>query len=119
MEGKTIPEIFAEGGEDAFRRCESEAVSEVSKVTGAVIACGGGVVTREENYYALAENGYIVFLDRDISELSALGRPISQAVPAERLYRMRLPLYLGWCDASAAIHGESPEETAADIINML
>ena len=119
MEGKTIPEIFAEGGEDAFRRCESEAVSEVSKVTGAVIACGGGVVTREENYYALAENGYIVFLERDISELSALGRPISQAVPAERLYRMRLPLYLGWCDASAAIHGESPEETAADIINML
>ena len=119
MEGKTIPEIFAEGGEDAFRRCESEVVAELSKVTGAVIACGGGVVTREENYYALAENGRIIFLDRDIALLSAEGRPISQAVPAETLYRRRLPLYTGWADDRVRIQNEAPEETVSRIINML
>ncbi len=119
MEGKSIPEIFAEGGQEAFRRYESETIAELSKVTGAVIACGGGVVTREENYYALAENGHIIFLDRDISLLPTEGRPISQAVPAETLYRMRLPLYVGWADDMVKITNDEPEETALRIINMM
>ena len=119
MAGKSIPEIFAEDGEDAFRQAESEAARELSKVTGAVIACGGGVVNREENYYTLAENGHIVFLNRDISLLPTDGRPVSQAVPLERLYRIRLPLYRSWCDDEIEITGNSPEETAAHIMNML
>lgn len=119
MAGKSIPEIFAEDGEDAFRQAESEAAGELSKVTGAVIACGGGVVNREENYYTLAENGHIVFLNRDISLLPTDGRPVSQAVPLERLYRIRLPLYRSWCDDEIEITGNSPEETAAHIMDML
>lgn len=119
MTGKSIPEIFAESGEEEFRRIEAEAVSEVSKVTGAVIACGGGVVTREENYYPLAENGHIVFINRDISLLSTVGRPVSQAVPAERLYRMRLPLYRSWCDDEIEITEYTADEAAAHIIDML
>lgn len=119
MAGKSIPEIFAEDGEDAFRQAESEAAGELSKVTGAVIACGGGVVNREENYYTLAENGHIVFLNRDISLLPMDGRPVSQAVPLERLYRIRLPLYRSWCDDEIEITGNSPEETAAHIMDML
>ena len=119
MSGKSIPEIFAEDGEDAFRQAESEAARELSKVTGAVIACGGGVVNREENYYTLAENGHIVFLNRDISLLPTDGRPVSQAVPPERLYRIRLPLYRSWCDDEIEITGNSPEETAAHIMDML
>lgn len=119
MAGKSIPEIFAEDGEDAFRQAESEAARELSKVTGAVIACGGGVVNREENYYTLAENGHIVFLNRDISLLPTDGRPVSQAVPLERLYRIRLPLYRSWCDDEIEITGNSPEETAAYIMDML
>ena len=118
MAGKSIPEIFAEDGEDAFRQAESEAARELSKVTGAVIACGGGVVNREENYYTLAENGHIVFLNRDISLLPTDGRPVSQAVPPERLYRIRLPLYRSWCDDEIEITGNSPEETAAHIMDM-
>ena len=118
MAGKSIPEIFAEDGENAFRQAESEAARELSKVTGAVIACGG-VVNREENYYTLAENGHIVFLNRDISLLPTDGRPVSQAVPLERLYRIRLPLYRSWCDDEVEITGNSPEETAAHIMDML
>lgn len=119
MEGKSIPEIFAEGGEEAFRRCETEVIAELSKVTGAVIACGGGVVTREENYYLLAENGRIIFLERDISQLSAEGRPISLAVPAEVLYNRRLPLYVGWADDMVMTGGRGPEEMASHIISMI
>lgn len=119
MAGKSIPQIFADDGEEAFRQIESEAVVEVSKVTGAVIACGGGVVTREENYYPLAENGHIVFLNRDISLLSTVGRPVSQAVSAERLYRMRLPMYRSWCDDEIEITEYTPETAALHIIDML
>ena len=119
MAGKSIPQIFADEGQAAFRQLETEAVAELSKLTGAVIACGGGVVTREENYYPLAENGHIVFLNRDISLLSTVGRPVSQAVPVERLYRMRLPLYRSWCDDEIEITDYMPEAAAAHIIDML
>ena len=119
MEGRTIPEIFAEEGEEGFRRYESEAIREVSKVTGTVIACGGGVITREENYYELAENGHIVFLDRDINLLSSDGRPISQAIPAAILYKQRLPLYTAWADDMVKMAGGSPEEAAMQIIELM
>ena len=117
MTGKEIPEIFEEGGEDGFREIESQVVSDLSSVTGAVIACGGGVVTREENYYKLAENGKLVFLNRDITVLPTDGRPISQSVPLARLYKARLPLYRGWCDMELAIDNLTPEETSETIMH--
>lgn len=118
-DGREIPQIFAEEGEEYFRQLEQKIVLSLANVTGAVIACGGGVVTREENYYALAENGRLIFLNRDLTMLPTDGRPISQAVPLARLYRMRLPLYRSWCDAELTITGMQPDEAARHIIDML
>ena len=118
-DGREIPQIFAEEGEAYFRQLEQKIVLSLANVTGAVIACGGGVVTREENYYALAENGRLIFLNRDLTILPTDGRPISQAVPLARLYRMRLPLYRSWCDAELTITGMQPDEAARHIIDML
>ena len=118
-DGREIPQIFAEEGEAYFRQLEQKIVLSLANVTGAVIACGGGVVTREENYYALAENGRLIFLNRDLTMLPTDGRPISQAVPLARLYRMRLPLYRSWCDAELTITGMQPDEAARHIIDML
>lgn len=118
-DGREIPQIFAEDGEEYFRQLEQKVILSLANAAGAVIACGGGVVTREENYYALAENGRLFFLNRDLTMLPTEGRPISQAVPLARLYRMRLPLYRGWCDAELEITGMSPEEAAQHIIRML
>mgnify|MGYP002546059680 CR=1 FL=1 len=118
-DGREIPQIFAEDGEEYFRQLEQKIVLSLANVTGAVIACGGGVVTREENYYALAENGRLIFLNRDLTMLPTDGRPISQAVPLARLYRMRLPLYRSWCDAELTITGMQPDEAARHIIDML
>lgn len=53
--GKTITEIFADEGEDAFRRLETaqlKAALEYSQ-PARVIATGGGIVTRKENRAAL------------------------------------------------------------------
>ncbi|MDX1933846.1 MAG: shikimate kinase [Capsulimonadales bacterium] len=60
--GRTIPEIFLEEGEAAFRDRESAALREAVETEGSVIATGGGAVLREENVRILRENALIVWL---------------------------------------------------------
>lgn len=114
--GSSIPDIFAGGGEPEFRRIEGEVIESLRHTTGAVIACGGGVVTREENYYALAENGYLIFLDRRLSDLPTDGRPISQTTPLSRLRAARLPLYRSWCDAEIVNDDKTVEAVVDEIL---
>ena len=113
--GKSIPDIFREEGEEAFRLLEMEVIETLRHKTGAVIACGGGVVMREENYYALAENGRLIFLNRPIDLLPTEGRPVSQSVPLNRLYAARLPLYRSWCDEEVNADRKTIEEIVETI----
>lgn len=64
-----ISKIFESYGEAYFRNLEAEAVKEVSKKCGVVIATGGGAILREENIRALKQNGTIFFIDRDVNKL--------------------------------------------------
>lgn len=112
--GKPIPEIFAAGGEDAFRCLESEIVREAGMETGCVISTGGGVVTRAENYTPLHQNGVLIHLTRDLSLLPTEGRPISQSTNMQALYQRRAPLYAAFADAVIANDG-APEETVLRI----
>ncbi|HKI59900.1 MAG TPA: shikimate kinase [Mariprofundaceae bacterium] len=59
--GKTIPQIFDEQGEEAFRDMESEALREVLGKP-AVIATGGGAIMREENRALLKEHPPVIWL---------------------------------------------------------
>ncbi len=52
--GKTVADIVAAGGWEAFRDEESLALSEVAVFTGQVVSCGGGIVLRQENRDLLA-----------------------------------------------------------------
>ena len=62
-EGKSIAQIFAEDGEEAFRDAESALATEWGGTPmGSLIACGGGVVLREQNIQALGANGVLVGL---------------------------------------------------------
>jgi shikimate kinase len=63
--GKSIPQIFAEEGEEAFRQQETTQLKIVLENKGApaVVASGGGIVTRPENRELLqnaAQNGVLV-----------------------------------------------------------
>ena len=111
--GRKIPDIFAQDGEAAFRRLETEVLAELSRQSGAVIATGGGVVTREENRDLLRQNSTIVWLQRDLHSLPLAGRPVSQSRPLNELAAERMPLYRAWCDAAVEVCG--PEETAKAI----
>ena len=97
--GMSIPEIFSEYGETYFRELETEAVKELGKMTGTVIATGGGVVLREENMRALHQNGPVVFLERELSELGREGRPLSGSLDdLRRIYDTRIEKYRGYAD---------------------
>ncbi|MBM6774074.1 shikimate kinase [Olsenella profusa] len=96
--GRSAEEIIRQDGEDAFRAVETRVTGSYGARSGLVIACGGGVVTRPENYDLLHQNGRIVLLDRPLSELSDEGRPMSQARGVEQLAAERMGLYRAWAD---------------------
>ena len=73
--GHNIPDIFAEEGEEAFRRYEAEVLAEVAKGNSQVIACGGGVVKNPANSRALRQNGPVLWVRRPLSRLATRGRP--------------------------------------------
>ena len=60
--GKPIPRIFAEDGEPHFRAMERALSQELSKRSGLVIACGGGVVLNPENIRDYSRTGLVVCL---------------------------------------------------------
>ncbi|MBQ9113047.1 MAG: shikimate kinase [Clostridia bacterium] len=111
-------DIITEKGEEAFRLMEHEIAKTLGKMSGAVIACGGGVVTRDYNYDPLHQNSTIVFLERELSNLSTKGRPLSQANSLQTLYDARIGAYCRFADIRVA-STEVPENTATLIIEKL
>jgi len=110
--GKKIPQIFADDGEETFRQLETRVLAEEAKKSGTVLATGGGVVTRPENFDLLRQNSLIVYLKRELTDLITDGRPLSQNVGIQALADKRLPLYEAWSDCSVHV-GAKPEQTAA------
>lgn len=96
--GCTAAEMITSKGEDAFRLAEHEVLCQAGKRSGAIIATGGGVVTRRMNYEPLHQNGIIVWLQRRLEDLSIKNRPLSQRNSLEDLYAVREPLYRAFAD---------------------
>ena len=116
--GMDIPAIFAQYGEGHFRALETEILSRLGKLSGAVISTGGGCVTREENYDPLHQNGTILWLQRGTEKLDKTGRPISLKSDLNQLYQKREPMYRRFADAAVDNNG-SVEATLAQILEVL
>lgn len=114
----SIPEIFSLYGEEEFRKRETEAITSEGKLSGRIIATGGGIVTKAENHYPLRENSYIIWLKRDIALLPLAGRPVSQNNDINELYKKRAPLYDKLADVSVEV-SENSEETVQRIIEAI
>ncbi|MBQ3251775.1 MAG: shikimate kinase [Oscillospiraceae bacterium] len=113
--GISIPEIFATQGEPGFRSLETQVLSEICKISGAVISTGGGCVTRPENYPLLHQNGKIIWLQRNIRNLAVDGRPLSQVNTMEDMYMHRRPLYQKFSDCSVD-NNTDPMSTVQEIL---
>lgn len=117
--GRTIPQIFAEEGEGAFRTYERDAIRSVSTASAQIVATGGGAVLDPQNVDALRQNGKLIFLDRPPEELiPTADRPLASTADAiRRRYAERLPLYRAAADLT--VHSRSPQEAADQIIEAL
>ena len=112
--GKSIPDIFREEGEAAFRELEAQVLADVCARSGQVIATGGGAILSGENRAALRRTGWVCCLRRRLEDLPTEGRPLSQAGRLEEMERLRDPLYNLAADASTW-NELSPEKTASEI----
>ena len=113
---KSIPDIFAQDGEEAFRALESQVLTELGKQSSLVIATGGGCVTRAENYPLLHQNGRIFWLQRNLEKLPKDGRPPSQGSDLLQMYEHRAPMYAAFADHMID-NNRSTEEASAEIRN--
>lgn len=114
--GRSTNDIFEKDSEEYFRDIEEKVIKELSMKSGVVIATGGGVILKEENMNRLAGNGYICFIDRDISLLTpTLSRPTADSKEKiKKLYETRYPLYLKYADRVFETK-ENIKSTAKDI----
>ena len=99
-DGRSIPEIFRQDGEETFRRLEGETLEALRLKSRDVIATGGGLPCREGRMDALRALGTVVWLRGDLAALLDRagrigGRPMLERSPAdiESLYRSREPYY--------------------------
>ncbi|MBQ3489840.1 MAG: shikimate dehydrogenase [Clostridia bacterium] len=114
LAGKEITDIFAEIGNEGFRRLESEIIHYISsEYQGAVIATGGGAILRDDNVRALKRNGKIYFLNRPLEQIvPTADRPLALDYAALKArFEERYERYLSTCDKAIKTL-ESPEKTA-------
>jgi shikimate kinase len=125
--GCSIPAIFERNGEAGFRAIERQVLNTISQRHSLVVATGGGVVTRPENWGEL-HSGIVVWLDVDRGQLLARLRADSTLRPLlqqpdpeaalDTLLQQRRPLY-GEADLTVVINDETAEAVADGILQLL
>ena len=118
MHGLTPAKAINTLGEDTFRNMETETLGSLCKESGKVIACGGGAVTRVENYPLLRQNGTVIYLKRELSRLATNSRPLSQKRNVEELYRERKEAYESFSHLTVE-STEEPQKTAEQMLAAL
>ena len=108
--GRSIPAIFSESGEDAFRALERDTARHIlTRPESAVIASGGGFPTFEANRALVRQTDTLVLhIDAPFEVLwerlsGRSGRPLAKKQSeTAALYARRAPIYRSFCDFSAS-----------------
>jgi len=127
--GKTIPEIFKQDGEIAFRELEIEVTKGVSGKKNVVIACGGGVVLNKINIDRLKGECLIVYLTAspkiilkrtsgDKNERPLL-KVVDRTSEIQRLLKFRKPFYERAADITINTSKLDINSVVEQIINKL
>jgi|PlaIllAssembly_1097288.scaffolds.fasta_scaffold71059_2 shikimate kinase len=125
--GRSINEIFAQDGEQAFRRMEADCLERILECSCSVIATGGGVVIAEENRRRMRDRGIVVNLAVSLPQVlkrlhRAVDRPLlsgdDAANRAKLLMDERKQFYED-ADIRIDTDGKSVEDVAAEIIGFV
>ncbi len=124
--GCSIGELISREGEERFRQLETETLREVAMREIAVIAPGGGAITRNENRDVMNQFGSMVWLDAPFAlcwqriKQDAIVRPLAATEDAAReRYEQRLPLYQQSAVRVAITETQTPEAIADAILSAL
>ncbi len=128
---KSIAEIFADEGEAHFRQLERDCVLETCQRPDAVVALGGGAITRADNVAAVRCAGILVCLKADVDTIFARVRrrsnrpllagldPQAQRAKIESLLRERAPFYDQAHIELYTTQAQTPEDTAGQLLDLL
>ncbi|NLI69282.1 MAG: shikimate kinase [Firmicutes bacterium] len=130
---KTIAALFAEDGENHFRRLETRAIEELERYPRGelVIATGGGAILLERNRRLLQARGPVVLLRATPEEIyrriygagDGPERPLLDVDdPRERIEELlsrREPLYMNLATVTILTDGKTPGESAREICAAL
>lgn len=127
--GKSIPEIFQQDGEIAFREFEIQATKEIAREKRMVIACGGGIVLNRINIDRLRKDAVIIYLtaspgvimkrisrDRNVRPLLKVADP---ALRVKELLKFRRPFYERAADIKINTSRLNIDAVAEQIIGRL
>jgi shikimate kinase len=122
--GKSIPDIFAQDGEPAFRQLEARLLRQTVEKYGestAVLSLGGGAILAPASATLVHEKTVCIYLRATLDTLlsrlegETAGRPLADASLAERL-AAREPLYEKTAHVVIDTDGLTPEEVSDEII---
>ena len=121
--GMPIPQIFADHGEDHFRRLEGDAVARVAG-TRVVVSTGGGVVTRQAAVERMRGTGVVVWLDAPPETLAervgdGFYRPMlaggDPAAAVKKLARQRSAAYADAAHHRVETDGKTPAACSEEV----
>ena len=120
---RQVRDIFAEDGEEVFRRLEHESIVEVLAGPDAVVALGGGAVEHPGTAEALRT---ITGIHLEVSYEEALARigndalrPMMQRPDIGEIYKRRQPIYRDAASMSVRTDGRRPEDVVAEILHAV
>ncbi len=124
--GKTIPKIFESEGEAGFRELEQHVIARLPSGAG-IISTGGGAITRPDNIRLLRMNSIIVLLSSGPEiihkRINRTDRPsltgLSPQDEINQVLNERMPLYRSAADIVIDTGSTTPDEAAAQIMNIL
>ena len=128
--GRTVPELFAERGEAAFRAEETRVLAEAAaSPEPLVIAVAGGAPIQPGNAELIRAAGFVVWLRADPAVLAArvgagAGRPLLDGgaeANLRRLYETRAPAYATLADLTIEVGAPdaTPNATATRVLEAL
>lgn len=125
--GRTIPEIFEEDGEPAFREIEEKVVADALAHHDGVVSLGGGAILSERTRDRLVGHT-VVYLELSVAEgLRRTGNNMSRPLlnggdPAQKyrdLMRRRRPLYRQTATIRVRTDGRSPGRVVQQVLAKL
>jgi shikimate kinase len=130
-DGRSIPTIFAEEGEERFRQRETAALHKTAETDDLVVALGGGALVDDGNRAFAKEHGHVVYLEVDPETVldrvgdeadrrpllqGEDGTPLSGAAMKSRVEGMLSDRAAAYTDAHATVDATAAVDEVVDAV---